>query len=155
MPPEESSTIIDNRVARISFVGAKNDLLPFLHSIRYATDVHETLGELTITPFPLADAAECNVEMTECRHAAISTVLKATYQVQADGSLAISGNLYSSMGRTATYEGIYFRSEARVPDSVPIIDEREEVKSVDAILHSGKSLEINGLAGVKVIVAAY
>jgi hypothetical protein len=118
-------------------------------------DVHETLGELTITPFPLADAAECNDEMTACRHAVISTVLKASYQVQANGSLVVSGTLYSKMGRTATYEGIHSRSESKVPDSVPIIDEKEETKSVDAVLQPGKSFEINGLSGIKVIIAAY
>lgn len=151
--PPKQTTDIPVRVARISFAGANNDLLPGVRTPQIATDINETRGDITVTTFPPTYAIACNTDKTECRHAVVGTTLKARYTLEPTGKLRISGMLNSQMGRSVSFMGPIFREIMSVSDSVPIIAARSEEDVIDTYLDQGETLTLRGLAGVEVTIS--
>jgi hypothetical protein len=156
---EINSTKIEYIKQKISFVGCQNDLLsgqPRIPKVDLNTHRFNN-GKVEKVTFPLCYFVTCNATKTNCKHAVVKTQLNIATQYINEHSLKVFGVLHSEMGRSLTMEtnspsGFSQKFTLSVPNDVPVVGVSNSNIQIEKFLSYGETLELDGMAGVKVFV---
>jgi hypothetical protein len=143
-------------VANWKFISAKND---FLNSSIPVVEIekNEFLSDVKRITFPMAYAVQCEPNRVGCKHAVVSTEIEVKATPINFNNIKISGVLRSKIGRSGSFKSdpIFYsdiRIVQKVPDGVPVIGEKTEENTFEAILEKGEFFSIFGLAGTEISV---